>query len=181
MDRARPPPRRRLRRLPGRRRDRRRRVHPPDASGPNATFAPGPQGGSGGSQANATGSGNATSGAGNTTWRNQTRTGQFGGARLVFGFFGESETFPVSQEAVNLTLVIRAPDAELSGSITPPCDSGGTFGCPSESYETASGRYTYEARDPRAGDWSVTFFRDEGGAGIQRYLLEIHREVLAGR
>lgn len=139
--------------------------------------APTTEPGSQGTEENGTAQGNATAEDGNTTWRNQTRTGQFGGARVVFGVFGDSETFPVSEDAVNLTLVVRAPDAELSGSITPPCDSGGTFGCPSEGYETASGRYTHEVQDPDAGDWTVTFFRDEGGAGVQRYILEIHREV----
>lgn len=146
-------------------------------SGGSADGGAGSQGGSDGASGgngtgNATASGNATTG-----WRNQTRTGGFTGARVVFGIFGKTESFPVSEDAVNLTLVIRAPDAELSGGISPPCESDGFGGCPSRSYETAGGTYTYRTANPDAGEWSVSFFRDEGGAGHQRYILEIHRQV----
>lgn len=133
----------------------------------------GSDGASGGNgTGNGTASGNATTG-----WRNQTRTGGFSGANVVFGIFGKTESFPVSEDAVNLTLVIRAPDAELSGSISPPCESDGFGGCPSRSYETAGGTYTYRTAHPDPGEWSVSFFRDDSGAGHQRYILEIHRQV----
>lgn len=137
-----------------------------------ADAAPSPTSDGSGSGGNATASGNATTG-----WRNQTRTGGFTGARVVFGIFGKTEQFPVPEDAVNLTLVIRAPDVELSGGITPPCSSDGFGSCPSTNYETASGRYTYRATDPKPGQWSVSFFREESGAGHQRYILEIHRQV----
>lgn len=126
---------------------------------------------SGGAGANATASGNGTA----TTWRNQTRRGSFTGARVVFGIFGRSETFSVPQGTRNLTLVIRAPDVDLTGSISPPCDSDG-FSCPSTGYET-SRRYVFRRTDPAAGDWDVSFFRDETGAGRQRYILKIARQV----
>lgn len=150
----------------------------PGSGGPGAGPAAGPgsQGGDGTSSPGNGTSGNAT----DTAWRNQTRRGSFTGAKVFFGIFGRSESFPVPDGARNLTLVIRAPDVELTGSISPPC-ADGIGGCPSQGYETASGRYVYRQTTPQAGQWDVTFFRDRAGAGQQRYVLKIAREVPAAR
>lgn len=122
------------------------------------------------------GSANATDGE-EVSWQNQTRRGTFAGARAVVGIFGASEAFTVPDDVTTLVLVVRAPDAALSGSIDPPCDT-----CESDNYDAARGdAYTFTREDPSAGQWSVTFFRDEAGAGSQDYVLEIHRKFGPGQ
>lgn len=126
-----------------------------------------------GSTSNATENGTAPSEDGTTTWKNQTRRGTFAGARALVGIFGTSETFPVADGALRLELVVRAPDASLTGSIDRGCE------CPDDDYETGNRVAFYSRDDPSAGDWTVTFFRDEPGAGSQSYVLEIARQYPA--
>lgn len=120
-----------------------------------------------------------------TTWDNDTREGSFRGANAVVLIVqGERQSFDVKDGALELRLQISSEEGELTGNIQPPCDDDGVAGtglfpdCPSERYETEDGTANWSTDDPKPGEWYVTVFRGEEGAGSHSYTLDIGRLLL---